>query len=126
MFKTGEIAAAEQANEVCRNLAFGLAMVINLFNPSTLFVYGRLFELEETLFGTLLQETQQRALGPSFADCSIVRARGSKRQGAIAGIIEYLTDSLVPALAMESNGVFSHNGNGRPAQQAVLLLGTEN
>jgi hypothetical protein len=45
-----------------------------------------------------LDETSKRALGPSFADCQIIRARGSKRQGAVAGIIQYLIDSVVPEM----------------------------
>ena len=32
------------------------------------------------------------ALPPSFADCRVTRAMGSKRQGAVAGIIQHLTE----------------------------------
>ena len=92
----GELDAA------CEHLAIGMAMVINLFNPATLFVYGRLFELREGTFEQLLAETKARALGPAFADCAIVRARGSKRQGAVAAIIEYLTDAVAPSIAGHS------------------------
>ncbi|MFT5127182.1 MAG: putative NBD/HSP70 family sugar kinase [Rhodothermales bacterium] len=87
------------------HLAVGMAMVINLFNPATLFVYGRLFELREGSFERLLRETEARALGPAFADCAIVRARGSKRQGAVAAIIEYLTDAVAPSIGAHSNFV---------------------
>jgi N-acetylglucosamine repressor len=37
-------------------------------------------------------------LRPSFEDCRIIRACGSKRQGAVAAMIEHLTNSLVPTL----------------------------
>jgi N-acetylglucosamine repressor len=86
----------------CEHLAMGLATVINLFNPATLFVAGRVFELRDGTFELLLRETEARALGPAFADCTIVRARGSKRQGAIAAIIEYLTDAVAPSIAGHS------------------------
>ena len=124
--RAGALEVTNEASEACRALALGLATVINLFNPSTLFVYGRLFELDDDLFPLLLEETKRRSLGPSFADCSIVRARGCKREGAIAGIIEFLTDSLVPALATQANVLCSRHGNGRhAARQIVTGLGLE-
>jgi predicted NBD/HSP70 family sugar kinase len=91
-----------ELDQACEHLAIGLTTVINLFNPHTLYVYGRLFELREDAFEQLLRETQARALGPAFADCTIVRARGSKRQGAVAAIVEYLTDAVAPSIAGHS------------------------
>ena len=115
----GELSVQNELAAVCTKLAFAVATVINLFNPATLFVYGRLFEIEDDLFARVCDEARRRSLGPSFADCRIVRARGSKRQGAVAGIIEYLTDSLVPDLPIAAAGVFREhiasraNGNTR-------------
>ena len=77
-------------------LAIGLATVINIFNPSTLFIHGQLFDVDEGLFARVLEETRKRALAPSFADCRIIRAEGSKRQGAVASIIQHLIDSVCP------------------------------
>ncbi len=105
----GELVVQDELRAVCNKLAFAIATAINLFNPATLFIYGRLFELEDGLFERVCGETRRRSLGPSFADCRLVRARGSKRQGAVAGIIEYLTDSLVPDLPVAAAGVF-HDG----------------
>ena len=100
LMQSGELAddAAFQAelDETCRYLAVGLAAALNLFNPSTLFVHGKLFALDPTLFARLIDYTRARALPPAFADCCIVPARGSKRQGAIAAIIEHLTNAAVP------------------------------
>jgi predicted NBD/HSP70 family sugar kinase len=59
-------------------LAIGLATVINVFNPSTLFIHGQLFDVDEKLFAQVLEQTSKRALAPWFADCRIIRARGSK------------------------------------------------
>ena len=94
----GELDPKEECREVIRYLAIGLATVINVFNPSTLFIHGQLFDVDEGLFARVLDETSKRALAPSFADCQIIRARGSKRQGSVAGIIQYLIDSVVPEL----------------------------
>ena len=88
----------EALEQTCRYLAIGLAAVLNLFNPSTLFVHGRLFSADPTFFPRLVEETGRRALTPAFGDCRIVQARGSKRQGAVAAIIEHVFDALVPAL----------------------------
>ena len=94
----GELDPEEECNEVIRYLAIGLATVINVFNPSTLFIHGQLFDVDQGLFARVLDETSKRALAPSFADCQIIRARGSKRQGSVAGIIQYLIDAVVPAM----------------------------
>ena len=77
------------------HLTFAIATAINLFNPEQLFVCSRLFDLGEHVLEQLIEQTQTRALRPSFADCRIGRARGSKREGAVAAIIEHLTDSRV-------------------------------
>jgi predicted NBD/HSP70 family sugar kinase len=96
LIRSGQIDGEKELNKTCRYLAIGLAAVINLFNPSTLFVHGKMFAANENLFSQLVEETRKRTLPPSFADCRIVQAHGSKRQGAIAGIIEHLTNSIVP------------------------------
>lgn len=95
--RRGEISPKEELDRLCCYLAVGLAAVINLFNPSSLFVHGGLFALDADFFPRLIEETRMRALPPSFLDCRIIQARGSKRQGAIAAIIEHLIDTIVPA-----------------------------
>jgi N-acetylglucosamine repressor len=72
-----------------------LSAVVNLFNPSKLFLHGRFLDATPELFPRLLELTRQRALAPSMADCEVVRARGSKQLGAIAGIIRRLTTGRV-------------------------------
>ena len=96
--RSGELDMEKDFKEVVGYLAIGLATVINVFNPSTLFIHGQLFDADERLFARVLEKTSKRALAPSFADCQIIRARGSKRQGAVAGVIQYLMDSVVPEL----------------------------
>jgi predicted NBD/HSP70 family sugar kinase len=92
-----ELSPEPELQRVLSSISFALTTVINLFNPSTLFIYGRLFELCEDSFDRLLEETEQYTLAPALADCQIVRTRRSKSQGAIAGVLEHLTDSLVPS-----------------------------
>lgn len=94
----GELSVAAELDQVLPALGFAAAMVINLFNPATLLINGRLFQLGPELFHRLLKEVERRALGPAFAECRIALAGSQKQQGAVAGIIEYLTDSLVPGM----------------------------
>jgi N-acetylglucosamine repressor len=98
LVRAGELDLENDIKEVVGYLAIGLATVINVFNPSTLFIHGQLFDADPDLFERVLKQTESRALAPSFADCRIVRARGSKRQGAVAGVIQHLIDSVVPEL----------------------------
>ena len=87
----GRLRADAEVEWVLQYLAVGLAAVINLFNPSKLFIYGRFLDVGPDVFARLLALTRRRALAPSMADCEIIRARGSKRLGAVAGIIQRLT-----------------------------------
>ncbi len=91
LIQSGEVEAGHEMELVLQYLAIGLATIINVFNPSKLFVYGRLLDAGPFLFERLLELTRQRALAPSMAECEIIRARGNKRQGAVAGIIQRLT-----------------------------------
>ena len=85
-------------DDVCKYLSIGVAAVINLFNPSRLFVHGRLFDADAGLFARMVEQAGRRCLRPTFADCGIVRATGEKVQGAVAGIIQHLTRNFAPAL----------------------------
>lgn len=91
LLQRGEIEAEGELAEVLEYLAVALAAVINIFNPSKLFIHGRLLDAGPDLFARLLERTRQRALVPAFTDCELVRAQGNKRLGAIAGIVHRLT-----------------------------------
>jgi predicted NBD/HSP70 family sugar kinase len=100
---TDEQAIASELIRTIRYLAVGLAAVINLFNPSTLFVHSRMIAASEKLFERLIEETCHRTLPPSYTDCEIILAQSSKRQGAIAAIIEHLTNAGLPSVVMPSH-----------------------
>lgn len=89
--------AAELA-ETARYLAIGVAAVVNLFNPATVFIHSDVFEVENGFFERVVELARARSLPPAFAECRIVRAKGNKRQGAIAGAIQHLTNAVVPGL----------------------------
>jgi N-acetylglucosamine repressor len=96
--REGKLKLEKEYKDIVAYLGIGLAAVINIFNPSTLFIHGQLFDADERLFARVLEATGQRSLDPLFADCQIIRAQSNKRQAAVAGIIQYLLDSVVPEL----------------------------
>jgi N-acetylglucosamine repressor len=97
--RSGAIDAAAELDQTCEYLAIAVAAVINTFNPSTLFVHGRLFDSDDNVFSRMVARAKERTLRPSFEDCQVLQARASKRQGAIAGVIHHLTNSWAPSVA---------------------------
>jgi N-acetylglucosamine repressor len=91
LLQEGELRADAEVEQVLQYLAVALAAVINIFNPSQLFIHGRIFDIGDALFDRLLKLTRPRALAPSLADCTVIRARGNKCLGAVASIIHRLT-----------------------------------
>lgn len=83
---------------VTEYLAIAIAAVINIFNPTTLFVYGTLLAGAPERFARVLERVRQHTLTASLADCTIVATKSSKRQGAVACIIHHLTDACAPKL----------------------------
>lgn len=81
-------------------LAIAIATVINTFNPTTVFVHGKLLVENKDRFDRVVDGVRQRTLMPLLAECTIVPTRSSKRQGAIAGIMHWLTEGRTPGLGI--------------------------
>ncbi len=96
LVRSGELQADEEIDRAIEFLAIGIAALVNIFNPSAVFVLARMFDIREGLFGQLLELVQRRALSPVVADCKIMRASCGKLQSAIAGTIHHLTSVLGP------------------------------
>ena len=80
--------------------AIAIAAVINTFNPTTVFVHGKLLVENKHRFDRVVDGVRQRTLMPLLAECTIVPTRSSKRQGAIAGIMHWLTEGRTPGLGI--------------------------
>lgn len=89
---------AAELETVTTYLAIAIAAVINIFNPTALFVHGSLLAASPERFGRVLEEVRQRTLTAALADCTIRATCSSKRQGAIAGIIRQLTQGWAPSI----------------------------
>jgi len=87
-----------EVRTVTEYLAIAIAAVINIFNPTTLFVHGTLLAGSEERFARVLERVKQRTLTASLADCTILATRSSKRQAAIAGIMHHLTNAWAPSI----------------------------
>lgn len=83
---------------VTEYLAIAIATVINIFNPTALFVHGALLAGSPPRFARVTERVRQRTLTAALADCTITPTRSSKRQGAVAGIIHHLTQAWAPAI----------------------------
>src|SRR5262249_32752127 len=87
LVRSGELQPDDEIRQTLEYLAIAVASVLNLFNPSALFVVGKVFDAQDNMFRQLLHLVRQRTLAPILADCRIIRARASHLQGAVAGII---------------------------------------
>lgn len=88
----------EEIDQISEAISTGIAIVVNLFNPSTLFLNSRLLDSSDRLYEMSIEKAGVKSLAPPFSGVTFHKARGSKRDGAIAGIIQHLTDSLVPTV----------------------------
>ncbi len=99
LVRSGEIQPAEEIRQSLEYLAIAVAMVINLFNPSTIFILGKMFDAQEGMFQQLLRLVRQRSLAAPLADCRVFRSEINKLQGAVAGIVCHLTNALAPKVS---------------------------
>jgi len=93
----------QSIHTVAEYLAIAIAAVVNTFNPTSVFVHGRLLVERKERFDLVLERVRQRTLTPLLAECTIIPTRSSKRQGAIAGIMHWLTEARTPALGLSRN-----------------------
>ncbi len=82
-------------------LAIGVAAALHLFNPPHLFLNSRFLRECPTLLPVLQAQVKIRTLTPVLEDCTIWLAQGDKSKGVIAGIIEHLTNALLPTSLQE-------------------------
>ena len=97
LLRSGEPTSSDALKETSEYLAIAASAVINIFNPSTLFIHGRLFEAHESQFELVREIIRRRTLGPVLASCRIIHARGSKRLGAVASIAHHLWEEISPS-----------------------------
>lgn len=90
--------AVEEADRMCRFLGIGIGAAVTMLNPSMVFVHGRFFSAHPQYLDRVLAEAGRSGLRPSLRACELRLGTGSKQQGAIAAVIEHLTDKLAPGI----------------------------
>ncbi|MAT14912.1 MAG: transcriptional regulator [Planctomyces sp.] len=98
LVSSGQLRPNPEIESYSEYLAIAIASVLNIFNPSHLFVHGHLFDVIDNLWQKTIKHARERTLVPPFQNCEIVHAKGNKEIGAIAGIIEHYMTTLAPAL----------------------------
>lgn len=97
MVGSGKLTVDSELAEVWKYMAIGLATVINILNPGSIFIRSRLFDLQPDSFEHLEKLVRARALKPAVTGCNLLRARSSKIQGAVAVILDHLYSAIGPA-----------------------------
>lgn len=87
-----------QLNIVLDFIAIGVATVVNIFNPSAVFVHGSLFHLHERVLGDLDRRVRARTLRPSADEMSLHLAHGDKLLGAVAALLDRIFSTVGPKL----------------------------
>ncbi len=100
LVQSGRGPLAGELHETAKYLSIAVAAVVNLFNPTTVFIHSKLFAADDDLFQRVVDLTAKRALGPSFADCRILRAKGTKLQGAVAAAVQHVTNAVATGAAV--------------------------
>lgn len=96
LVESGEVQADDQIDRTIEYLAIGIAAIVNIFNPAAVLIQSRTLGIRDGVFEQFVELVRRRALGPSVAGCKIMRASGSKLQGAVAGTIHHFTNVLGP------------------------------
>jgi N-acetylglucosamine repressor len=90
--------AKAEVEQTLDAMSIGLAAVINIFNPAAVFVHARILDTGADMLPRLVALTRRRALAPAAEPCKVLRARSTKLQGAVAGFIDHLFETLGPRL----------------------------
>jgi N-acetylglucosamine repressor len=98
LIRQGRLDAAAEIETTLDRLSIGLAAVINIFNPAAVFVHAHVLDASDDMLNRLVALTSRRALAPAVGHCRVLRSRSTKLQGAVAGFIEHLFNTLGPKL----------------------------
>lgn len=93
-----QLDVSAELNVVLDFIAIGVATVVNIFNPSAVFVHGSLFHLRERVLEDLDQRVRARTLRPSADQLTLCIADGDKLFGAVAALLDRIFSVVGPRL----------------------------
>jgi predicted NBD/HSP70 family sugar kinase len=97
-YERGNAELERCVDETLDYIAIGLATVVNLFNPATLFLHGKVFRLGPNVLPKLSGKLEARALGPSVEALDLQLASGTKLHGSVVGMLNRLFAAVGPVL----------------------------
>ena len=92
----GQIDIEKELDHTLEYLSIGLAMIINIFNPTQVFVNSQIFKLKKASLADLRKRVSKRVLSPSFENCQIALTKADRRQGTVLGICNHLFELIGP------------------------------
>jgi N-acetylglucosamine repressor len=98
LVRSGKVAAVAEIDRVLDYLSVAVAAVANLFAPPLIIVHGRLLDLAPDLVDRLAERSRPRKLRPLREHCRLARSVTTKAQGAVAGILAHVFESLGPMI----------------------------
>jgi N-acetylglucosamine repressor len=103
LIRQGRLDAKAEIETTLDRLSIGMAAVINIFNPAAIFVHAHVLDAGDEILERLKALTARRALAPALSQCQVLRARSTKLQGAVAGFVDHLFNTLGPKLSISES-----------------------
>lgn len=100
LVRAGKVTAAAELDRVLDYLAVAVAAVANLFAPPLIVVHGRLLDLAPDVIDRLTERSRLRELAPLRDRCRLAKSSTTKAQGAVAGILDHVFETLGPMLPL--------------------------
>lgn len=94
----GTLNVDAEINQTLNYLAMGAAAAINIFDPDTLAICSRMFDLTPEVFPNLAHRIAAKTLHPVSDYCKIIRIEGDTLRGGVAAAVHHIITSLGPRM----------------------------
>ncbi len=84
----------DEIDQMLNFLAISIGMTINIFNPETVLLYGRLLDIHPSFFDKLQKKVPATCLSSLAATCTLKKSNSRTIEGAALAIVEELTNKL--------------------------------
>jgi len=99
MVGQGSLDVSKELDSTLGYIAIALATLVNIFNPEAIVLNGKVLDLRGDSLEVLTARMSERALGPSSKRVRLLRSKGDKLQGALAGLLDQVFAAVGPKLA---------------------------
>ncbi len=96
--QTGTLKVDGEISQTLDYLATGAAAAINIFDPDTLAICSRMFDLKPEVFPDLVHRMAAKTLRPISDRCKIIRIEGDTLRGGVAAAVHHIVTSLGPRM----------------------------